>query len=155
MQKATFGAGCFWGVQAYFDKLEGVEKTTVGYTGGHAENPTYEGVCSHSTGHAEAIEIEFDEKQISYKELLSHFFKIHDPTQKNRQGHDVGDNYRSAIFYHGASQKKQAEEMVKELNASKKYPKQIATTLEKAAAFWPAESYHQKYYKTHSVSCHM
>ncbi|PIT84781.1 peptide-methionine (S)-S-oxide reductase [Candidatus Micrarchaeota archaeon CG10_big_fil_rev_8_21_14_0_10_45_29] len=155
MQKATFAAGCFWGVQAYFDKLEGVSKTAVGYTGGRTENPTYEKVCSRSTGHAEAIEIEFDEKKISYRQLLSHFFKMHDPTQKNRQGPDAGDNYRSAIFYHGASQKKQAEEMIKELNASKKYSKQIATTLEKASVFWKAEGYHQKYYKKHNVSCHI
>ena len=147
MQKATFAAGCFWGVQKSFDELKGVKKTTVGYTGGKTKNPTYEEVCTHTTGHAEGIEIEFDEKQISYKKLLEHFFSIHNPTQLNRQGPDIGDNYRSAIFFHSKEQNEEAQTFIQKINSSKKYTKPVATTLEKATTFYPAEEYHQKYYK--------
>lgn len=147
MQKATFAAGCFWGVQKSFDSLKGVKKTTVGYTGGTTKNPTYEQVCSHKTGHAEAIQIEFDEKQISYQALLEHFFSIHNPTQLNRQGPDVGDNYRSAIFYHSKEQKELAQKQIQKINDSKKYTVPLVTTLEKASKFYPAEEYHQKYYQ--------
>lgn len=106
---AIFAAGCFWGIQAYFDEVPGVHSTVVGYIGGHTDNPTYEKVCMHNTGHAEALQLEFDPKKISYRDLLRHFFRMHDPTQVNRQGPDVGDNYRSAIFYLTDEQKKQAE----------------------------------------------
>lgn len=147
MQKATFAAGCFWGVQKSFDSLKGVKKTTVGYTGGTTKNPTYEQVCSHKTGHAEAIQIEFDEKQISYQALLEHFFSIHNPTQLNRQGPDVGDNYRSAIFYHSKEQKELAQKQIQKINDLKKYTVPLVTTLEKASKFYPAEEYHQKYYQ--------
>ncbi|MFH0927060.1 MAG: peptide-methionine (S)-S-oxide reductase MsrA [Candidatus Micrarchaeota archaeon] len=153
---ATFGAGCFWGVQKSFDELQGVLKTTVGYIGGKTKNPTYDQVCTHTTGHAEAIEIEYGPKIISYENLLEHFFKIHNPTQLNKQGPDVGSNYRSAVFYHDKIQKKQAEEFIKKLNESKKYTKPVATTLEKASQFYPAEEYHQKYYKKNDFfACHI
>lgn len=150
-QKSTFAAGCFWGVQKIFDKIKGVKKTKVGYTGGKTKNPTYEQVCSHTTGHAEAIHLEFNSQEITYQQLLEAFFKMHCPTQKNRQGPDIGDNYRSAIFYHNNEQKKQAQDYIKKLNDSKKYKKPIATSLEPASTFYPAEEYHQKYYKKHSL----
>ncbi len=146
IEKATFACGCFWGVQDSFDKVKGVAGTRVGYTGGHVDKPTYEQVCTHATGHAEAIEIEFDPALVSYAQLLSHFFSIHDPTQVNRQGPDVGDNYRSAIFYHSTAQKKEAEQAVKKLASSKEYSRPIATQIVAAPVFWPAEEYHQKYY---------
>lgn len=153
--KAVFAAGCFWGVQAAFDKTDGVVSTRVGYCGGKTANPTYEQVCSHSSGHAEAVEVEYDPKKISYEQLLSRFFSLHDPTQVNRQGPDVGDNYRSAIFYADEKQKKEALDFIAKLNASKKFPKPIATRLEPLTSFWPAEDYHQKYYLKHDIACHI
>lgn len=145
MTLATFAAGCFWHVEEAFRVLKGVKKTVVGYTGGKIENPTYEQVCGHKTGHAEACQIEYDEKEITYEELLKAFWKSHDPTQVNRQGPDIGDQYRSAIFYHSAEQKKIAEESLKE--EQKKYWRPIATEIVKAGKFYPAEEYHQKYLK--------
>ena len=112
MQKAIFAPGCFWGVQYYFDQVPGVITTTVGYTGGHTKNPSYEDVCSHTTGHAEAVLIEFEEDMVSYETLVKHFFRMHDPTQLNRQGPDVGDSYRSAIFYFDEAQKQIAEHIL-------------------------------------------
>jgi len=146
MKKAIFAAGCFWGVQYYFDQVPGVEKSVVGYIGGHVENPTYEQVCTHKTGHAEAVELEFDENIVSYETLLRHFFRMHDPTQLNRQGPDIGDNYRSAIFYMDDEQKKQAEKMINDIQVDYKDP--IETNLEAAGKFYDAEDYHQKYAET-------
>lgn len=155
-EKTIFAAGCFWGVQNYFDQVPGVVETTVGYTGGHTESPTYEQVCSHTTGHAEATEIIFDPQKISYETLVRHFFKMHDPTQVNRQGPDVGDNYRSAIFYTSEEQKSIAEKVVRELTGKKQYEKPIVTEISKAGKFWKAEEYHQKYTeKTGFGGCHI
>ncbi|KYK31370.1 MAG: methionine sulfoxide reductase A [Thermoplasmatales archaeon SG8-52-3] len=143
MKKATFGAGCFWGVEAKFQKIKGVINTKVGYMGGNLKNPTYEEVCTDKTGHAEAIQIEYDSKHISFEELLKVFWDIHDPTQKNRQGPDVGRQYRSVIFYHNLEQKKLAEKSKKQIQ--KKYSKPIATEISPVKEFYPAEEYHQKY----------
>jgi methionine-S-sulfoxide reductase len=153
---AIFGAGCFWGVQDYFDQVPGVIETEVGYTGGHIDNPTYEMVCAHGTGHAEAVKAVFDPKKVTYQTLLRQFFHLHDPTQLNRQGPDVGDNYRSAIFYKDDAQKTAAAGIIKELDESGDYKKPIATTLEPAAKWWPAEQYHQKFtQKTGVGACHV
>ena len=153
LEKATFAAGCFWGVQAAFDKIKGVVKTTVGYTGGHFNNPSYEDVCSDKTGHAEAILVEYNPKIVSYDKLLEIFWKIHDPTQVNRQGPDVGEQYRSAIFYYDDKQKLTAKKSLEK--ESKRYNKKIATEITKASKFYPAEGYHQKYYLRHPVVCHI
>jgi methionine-S-sulfoxide reductase len=157
MKKGTaiFAAGCFWGVQYYFDQVPGVLSTEVGYIGGHVDEPSYEQVCTHKTGHAEAVKIDFDEDKISYKTLLMQFFRMHDPTQLNRQGPDIGDNYRSAIFYLDERQKREAHNRIDELNKSQ-FDGKITTTLEEAATFWPAEEYHQHYtQKTGHGMCHI
>lgn len=154
MEKAVFAAGCFWGVQFYFDQVPGVVKTTVGYTGGHIENPTYEQVCAHTTGHAEAVLVEFDSEKVSYGTLCRQFFRMHDPTQLNRQGPDVGDNYRSAIFYFNQDQRQAAEEARDE--AQVKSDKPIVTQIEPATRFYNAEDYHQKYAeRTGHGQCHI
>jgi methionine-S-sulfoxide reductase len=154
LQQAIFAAGCFWGVQFYFDQVPGVIKTTVGYTGGHVENPTYEQVCAHTTGHAEAVLLEFDENLVPYETLVKHFFRMHDPTQLNRQGPDVGDNYRSAIFYINDEQKRIAEEVRDAVQPGLKKP--IMTQIVPAEEFYPAEDYHQKYTeKTGLGMCHI
>ncbi|HVX47823.1 MAG TPA: peptide-methionine (S)-S-oxide reductase MsrA [Candidatus Saccharimonadales bacterium] len=154
MEKAIFAAGCFWGVQFYFDQVPGVTKTTAGYTGGHTENPTYEQVCSHFTGHAEAVLIEFDPKKVSYETLCKQFFRMHDPTQLNRQGPDVGDNYRSAIFYFNQGQLQAAEKARDEAQA--KFDKPIVTQITPATRFYEAEDYHQKYAEqTGRGQCHI
>jgi len=145
MEKATFAAGCFWGIEAIFEQLIGVEQTTVGYTGGNLKNPTYDEVCTDKTGHAEAVEIIFDPKQITYEQLLETFWMIHDPTQKNRQGPDVGTQYRSAIFYHNQEQKQIAEHSKKQ--KEKDLGMIIQTQITPAKEFYPAEEYHQKYFK--------
>ncbi len=142
-QKADFGGGCFWGVEEVFRTQPGVINTTVGYEGGHVDNPTYEQVCSHTTGHAETVQIEYNPQKITYEKLLSLFFEHHDPTQVNRQGPDVGDNYRSVIFYHSDDQKRQAEAKIEELNKIGKFKEPIATQLVPAKTFWHAEEYHQ------------
>jgi methionine-S-sulfoxide reductase len=155
-EEAIFGAGCFWGVQYYFDQVPGVIETEVGYSGGHIDNPSYQQVLAHTTGHAEATRIVFDPQKVSYETLLKQFFRMHDPTQLNRQGPDVGDNYRSAVFYKDESQKQAAQKLIDELNSSGRYKKPIATTLEKFAKFWPAEDYHQKYSeRTGRGVCHV
>ena len=154
MEKALFAAGCFWGVQFYFDQVPGVTKTTVGYTGGHIENPTYEQVCSHSTGHAEAVLIEFDPKKVGYGMLCKQFFHMHDPTQLNRQGPDVGDNYRSAIFYFDQEQRDTAQKALEE--AQSKFDKPVVTEITAATRFYEAEDYHQKYAeRTGHGQCHI
>lgn len=143
---ATFGAGCFWCVEAVFQQLKGVVKVTSGYSGGETKNPTYKEVCDGSTGHAEVCQIVYDPKQISFKELLEAFWQTHDPTTYNRQGNDVGTQYRSAIFYHNEEQKKLAEQYKIELNRSGAFEKPIITSMEPYTVFYPAEDYHQNYY---------
>lgn len=145
MEYATFAAGCFWHVEEEFRLLPGVTGTTVGYTGGTTENPTYEQVCSGLTGHAEAVQIEFDPAAISYDRLLRHFWDCHDPTQLNRQGPDVGSNYRSAIFCHGDEQLALARESLRSEEESGRHRKRIVTEIKPAGKFWRAEEYHQLY----------
>jgi peptide-methionine (S)-S-oxide reductase len=145
MKKATFGAGCFWGVEAAFRKINGVVETSVGYMGGYLEKPTYEDVCTNKTGHAEVVQVTFDENEISYDELLDIFFEIHDPTQLNKQGPDIGTQYRSVIFYHSEEQRIIAEKRIQDLQSSGKYKKPIVTELKKTEIFYPAEEYHQRY----------
>lgn len=155
-QKATFAAGCFWGVEEAFRSIEGVLDAQVGYTGGHTENPTYREVCSGRTGHAEAVEVTFDPAVVSYRTLVESFFKIHDPTQVNRQGPDVGSQYRSAVFYHSPEQQTVAEAVKTDLELSRKYRRPIATEIAPAAPFYRAEEYHQRYFeKNGGPSCHV
>jgi len=153
-QKAIFAGGCFWGMEYHFSNAKGVLSTRVGYTGGHTQNPTYKEVCRGDTGHVEAIEVTFDPAQTSYEELAKLFFEIHDPTQVDRQGPDIGEQYRSAIFYADEKQKATAESLIKTLQ-SKGY--QVATQLEPAGEFWEAEDYHQDYYekKGSQPYCHV
>lgn len=154
--KAIFAAGCFWGVEELFRRLPGVVETTVGYTGGKTRNPSYEDVCSHTTDHAEAVEVEFNPAKISYSELLDVFWKGHDPTTLNRQGPDVGDQYRSAIFYLDEAQKEAAEVSKEELQSKTKYAKPVVTEITKASPFYRAEEYHQEYFlKNGGSNCHI
>jgi len=147
-EKATFAAGCFWGVEAAFREMKGVISTRVGYTGGHAKNPTYEEVCSGKTGHAEAVEVVFDPETVSYQVLLDLFWSIHDPTQLNRQGPDYGTTYRSAIFYHTPAQKVLAEESRARIAESGRYGRRpVVTEIMPASPFYPAEEYHQQFYE--------
>ena len=151
-RKATFGAGCFWGVEAAFRQLDGVTKTEVGYEGGRLERPTYEDVCSHTTGHAEVVEVTYDPERISYDELLDVFWRKHDPTRLNRQGWDVGDQYRSVVFVHDEEQRGAAEVSKEREQARHRRP--IVTAVEPAQTFWPAEDYHQQYLeKRGRVTC--
>jgi peptide-methionine (S)-S-oxide reductase len=143
--KATFGAGCFWGVEAAFRQVEGVVATTVGYEGGTTANPSYRDVCSHTTGHAEVVEVEYDPARVSYDDLLSVFWQEHDPTQLNRQGPDVGDQYRSVIFYATPEQRAAAEASKQRLEQSHKYRRPIVTQIVPAQTFYRAEDYHQQY----------
>lgn len=154
LEKAVFAAGCFWGVQAAFDKVDGVFATTVGYTGGHADKPTYKQVCSGATGHAEAVLVRYDTSKVSYQGLLDVFWAIHDPTTSNRQGPDVGSQYRSAIFYHGDAQRQAAVESRKRLDESGRLRGPVVTEITEATEFWPAEEYHQKYFEKHGGACH-
>ena len=144
-RNATFGAGCFWGVEAAFRQVEGVTDTAVGYSGGHTANPTYEDVCSHRTGHAEVVEVTYDPDRVSYDELLAVFWNKHNPTQKNRQGWDIGDQYRSVIFVHDEEQREAAERTKAALDASGRYRKSVVTQIEPAQTFYRAEEYHQRY----------
>lgn len=154
MGQAIFAAGCFWGIQFYFDQVPGVTATMVGYTGGNTENPTYEEVCTHTTGHAEAVHVEFDPSVVSYEMLVRHFFRMHDPTQLNRQGPDVGDSYRSAIFYQNEDQKKLAEKIRDESQPNFRQP--IVTQIVPAQTFYEAEDYHQKFTeRTGRGMCHI
>ncbi|AGB40839.1 methionine-S-sulfoxide reductase [Halobacteroides halobius DSM 5150] len=155
MEKATFAAGCFWGVQALFDRLEGVESTRVGYIGGNIDNPSYEEVCTDKTGHAEAVEIIYNSSIITYQQLLEVFWENHNPTTLNKEGSDVGTQYRSAIFYHNQKQQKKAQQSKKELNASGRYDDPIVTEIISATNFYEAEEYHQDYLKKNPGSCHI
>jgi peptide-methionine (S)-S-oxide reductase len=146
LETATFAAGCFWGVEDAFMKKKGVKVTSVGYTGGNFPDPTYEDVCTDKTGHAEAIQLKFDPKEVSYEEILDLFWSIHNPTTKNRQGPDIGSQYRSTIFYHTAEQENIAKKSKQELNDSK-FQNKIVTEIVPATTFYPAEDYHQKYYQ--------
>ena len=143
---AVFGGGCCWCTEAVFDELRGVKSVVSGYAGGSTKNPSYEEVCGGRTGHAEVIKIEFDPGEIAFKDLLTVFFATHDPTTLNRQGNDVGTQYRSAVFYANEEQKREAEAFIKELNDSKAFGKPVVTTLEPLGEFYEAEDYHQKYY---------
>jgi peptide-methionine (S)-S-oxide reductase len=144
-EKAMFGAGCFWGVEATFRNINGVTAATVGYAGGTTENPTYEDVCSSQTGHAEVVEVEFDPSVVSYRQLLDVFWANHDPTTLNRQGPDVGTQYRSAIFYYSPEQRAVAEESKAEVDKSGRFRRPIVTQIEPATQFYRAEEYHQRY----------
>jgi len=154
MEKATFAAGCFWGVEETFRTLPGVQDTQVGYIGGHRDHPTYEEVCASGTGHAEAVQVTYDPGAVSYAALLEVFFRCHDPTQLNRQGPDVGTQYRSAVFYHSREQEAEARATVDELDSAGRFPRPVVTQVVEAATFWPAEEYHQKYlHKRGGGSC--
>lgn len=146
LEIATFAAGCFWGVEDAFMKVKGVKSTRVGYTGGKLTNPTYEDVCTDRTGHAEAIQLKYDPKEISYKELLELFWSLHNPTTINRQGPDIGTQYRSSVFFHTPEQEKIAKRVKQELDGSK-FQNKIVTEIVPASIFYPAEEYHQKYYQ--------
>lgn len=145
-QTATLAGGCFWCLEAVYDELQGVERVVSGYTGGHVAQPTYEQVCSGRTGHAEAVQVTFDPREIGYRDLLDVFFTIHDPTTLNRQGADVGTQYRSAIFYHSPEQQRIAEQAIDELNRSGVWGKPVVTQLVPLETFYPAEAYHQQYF---------
>jgi peptide-methionine (S)-S-oxide reductase len=147
LQLATFAAGCFWGVEESFRKIKGVKSTMVGYTGGRWENPTYNDVCADLTGHAEAIQLQYDPQEVSYEDLLEVFWSIHNPTTKNRQGFDYGIQYRSVIFYHTPDQELSARSSIEELEKSGRFRNRIVTEIVPAATFYKAEEYHQKYYE--------
>jgi len=155
LEKATFGAGCFWGVEYNFRRAPGVVEAFSGYSGGKSANPTYRQICNGDTFHAEVVEVTFDPKKVSYVKLVEFFFKMHDPTQLNRQGPDYGTQYRSVIFVHSEDQRKVAQEVIKKLTADKKYAQPIVTVVEEAKPFWKAEEYHQKYFeKNGGPTCH-
>ena len=157
MQKAMFGAGCFWGVESAFRQLPGVTHTAVGYAGGTVERPTYEQVCTDRTGHAEVVQVEFDPERVSYADLLQLFWEIHDPTQVNRQGPDHGAQYRTVIFYYDESQRQAAEASKAELDRGGRLARLIATQIQPAPEFWPAEDYHQQYFEKRGIQggCHL
>src|SRR4051794_14251077 len=146
LETATLAAGCFWCVEAVFDDLKGVEDVVSGYSGGHKDNPTYQEVCSETTGHAEVAQIKFDPEVLSFHDLLEVYFTVHDPTQLNRQGNDIGTSYRSAIFYHDDEQRRVAEQVIAEVTAEGIYEKPIVTEVKAFDKFWPAEDYHQEYF---------
>ncbi len=150
-EKATFAAGCFWGVEATFRKLEGVVSTRVGYTGGNLQSPSYQDVCTDTTGHAEAVEVEYDPAAISYEKLLEVFWSSHDPTTPNRQGPDVGTQYRSAIFFHGPEQERAARASKEKLEEERRFRAPIVTQITPASTFWEAEEYHQQYLEKRGV----
>jgi peptide-methionine (S)-S-oxide reductase len=156
MATATFGAGCFWGVEEAFRRTPGVTETAVGYMGGHVENPTYQAVCTDRTGHAEVVQVHFDPSQIDYERLLEIFWEVHDPTTMNRQGPDVGTQYRSAVFYHDEAQQAAAADFKERLQASGRFRRPIVTEITPASTFWRAEEYHQNYFqKNGGASCHL
>ncbi|MGI9113898.1 MAG: peptide-methionine (S)-S-oxide reductase MsrA [Chthoniobacterales bacterium] len=151
-EKAIFGAGCFWGVEEAFRKLDGVTSTAVGYAGGATRNPTYEDVCTNGTGHAEVVQVEFDPEKISYRQLLDVFWANHDPTTRNRQGPDVGTQYRSVVFYHSPEQKAETEAAKDALEKSGRFSRPIVTQIEPAPEFYRAEEYHQRYLEKRGMS---
>ncbi len=155
-EKATFAAGCFWGVEELFRQVPGIVGTKVGYTNGKTDNPTYEQVCTGRTNHAEAIEVDFDPAKVSYQQLLELFFENHDPTTLNRQGPDVGTQYRSGIYFHSPEQEQLAEAEIEKRNASGDYARPVVTEVVKAEQFYSAEQYHQKYFQMRGIghSCH-
>ena len=156
MEKATFGGGCFWGVEATFRQLKGVTATAVGYEGGNLEHPSYHDVCTDRTGHAEVVQVEYDPSRISYEQLLEVFWKNHDPTTRNRQGPDVGTQYRSVVFYHSPQQKQAAVAMKERLAKSHTFRRPIVTEIVPAGTFWRAEDYHQQYLEKRGLStCHI
>lgn len=156
MEKATFGAGCFWGVEETFRRLPGVESTQVGYMGGHTSNPTYKQVCTDGTGHAEVVEVTYDPSKIAYPDLLGVFWANHDPTTMNRQGPDIGAQYRSAVFFHSPEQQAEAQAFKEKLERSKIYKRPIVTEITAAGEFWRAEDYHQQYLAKRGQShCHI
>ena len=157
LEKATFGAGCFWGVEYQYAKIPGVISAESGYAGGKTLNPTYEDICAKGTGHAEVIEVTFDPTKVTYRTLVEYFFKMHDPTQVDRQGPDIGDQYRSVIFTHSPDQQKTAEDVKIGLTLAKAFSRPIATQIDKAPKFWRAEEYHQKYYQLRKKKpyCHL
>jgi len=156
METAIFAAGCFWGIEAAFRQVDGVQEVTSGYTGGNLENPSYQDVCGGKTGHAEAVRVEFDPQEVSFSELLEVFWSIHDPTTLNRQGPDVGHQYRSAIFFTSPEQETAAAQSIKSLNEKKVFPRPIVTELKPASTFYPAEEYHQRYFEKHGLAnCHL
>ena len=152
MDKATFGAGCFWEVEAAFRQVKGVVATAVGYSGGTTKDPTYEDVCSGQTGHDEVVQVEFDPEQVTYEELLTLFWQVHDPTQLNRQGPDVGTQYRTAIFFHDAAQEATAGASKEALQKSGRFSRDIVTEITAASEFYMAEDYHQQYLEKHAQS---
>ena len=156
IQKALFGAGCFWGVEEYFRTINGVTKTEVGYSGGHTKNPTYESICYENTDHAEVLLVEFDENLISYELLVDEFWKCHDPTTLDRQGNDIGDSYRSEIFALSTEQEVDALEIISEINESGRWPGRVVTKVSKATEFWEAEPEHQNYLQRYprGYTCH-
>lgn len=147
LETATLAAGCFWCVEAVFDGLKGVEDVVSGYSGGHKDNPTYQEVCSDTTGHAEVAQIKFDPSELSFEDLLKVYFTVHDPTTLNRQGNDIGKSYRSAIFYHNDEQKRTAEKVIDEITKEGIYDNPIVTEVTAFDKFWPAEDYHQEYFE--------
>lgn len=155
MQKATFAAGCFWGVEDTFRRVPGVKDAAVGYSGGHLENPTYQDVCSGQTGHAEVVQLEYDPAEVSYDQLLDVFWKCHDPTTPNRQGPDIGEQYRSAIFFHTPEQEAAARASKQKLDASGALPRPVVTEITPTGPFWRAEDYHQQYFAKRGIrACH-
>lgn len=147
LEQATFGAGCFWCTEALFARLRGVRSVTSGYSGGHVKNPTYKQVCTGTTGHAEVVQVTYDPQQISYAELLEVFWATHDPTTRDQQGHDIGPQYRSAVFYHTDQQRRLAEDYKKRLDAAGAFPAPIVTEITPYREFFPAEDYHQEYFE--------
>ncbi|MCL4854716.1 MAG: peptide-methionine (S)-S-oxide reductase MsrA [Bryobacteraceae bacterium] len=155
-ENATFGAGCFWGVEAAFREIKGVKNTVVGYAGGHTENPTYQDVCTDRTGHAEVVQVEYDPAEVSYGDLLNVFWSVHDPTTLNRQGPDVGTQYRSVIFFHSPEQQRAAQASKEERERSGLFKRPIVTQIEPAPVFYPAEDYHQQYLEKRGLAhCHI
>ena len=156
MQTATFGAGCFWGVEAEFRQVKGVIDTAVGYMGGTLKNPSYQDVCTDRTGHAEVVQVQYDPEQVSFEDLLRVFWENHDPTTRNRQGPDVGSQYRSVIFYHSPEQEASALKSKEELDRSGHYKRPMVTEIVPAPEFWPAEEYHQRYLEKRGLAhCHL